>query len=62
MKNFHQFIRAVYAAFAGVCGAFCAPVLNLKGGGGAESKRPFNGVCARLRVRFGGRFRPVVCD
>ena len=40
MKTFHQFIRAVYAAFAGVCGAFCAPVLNLKGGGGQKLAAP----------------------
>ena len=29
-----QFIRAVYAAFARVVGAFCTPLLNIKGGGG----------------------------
>ena len=32
MQTFPQFIRAVYAAF-------CPPVLNLKGGGGAETRR-----------------------
>ena len=61
MKNLTLTIRAVYAAFSGVCGAFCASFLNLKGGGGAENERPLNGVCARLRVRFGGIFRPVAC-
>ena len=36
MKNLTLTTRAVYAAFARVVGAFCPPVLNLKGGGGGR--------------------------
>ena len=46
-----QSIRAVYAAFTRVVGAFCTPFLNIKGGGGGTRKsravaRVFGGIFA----------------
>ena len=56
MKNSTLAIRALYAAFSRVLSAIPASFLNLKGGGGAESERPLNSVCARLREHLRGLF------
>ena len=52
MKTFHQFIRAVFAAFMRVLRAIPASFLNLKGGGGAETRRTIACVCGGVFAVF----------